>query len=336
MSSPISFQAIRIFEEDGKFERRIVERSTEDLPEGEVLIQVHYSSLNYKDALSASGNRGVTRNYPHTPGVDASGIVAASTDPDFKAGDSVIVTSYDLGMKTDGGFGEYIRVPAAWVLPLPEDLTLQEAMIYGTAGFTAAQSFWELQTAGCKPENGPVLVTGAAGGVGSIAVRLLLKAGYEVAAVSGNDTGKSLLKELGVQQILDREDAVDDGNRPLLKTQWNGVIDNVGGLPLSTSLKTTKPGGVITTCGSVAGAELSTTVWPFILRGLRLIGIDSQNCPYDLRKKLWELLATDWKLPNLSAGLKEVLMEEMMNEIELILRSEVKGRVVLRHKVAED
>ena len=336
MSSPISFQAIRIFEEDGKFERRIVERSTEDLPEGEVLIQVHYSSLNYKDALSASGNRAVTRNYPHTPGVDASGIVAASTDPDFKAGDSVIVTSYDLGMKTDGGFGEYIRVPAAWVLPLPEDLTLQEAMIYGTAGFTAAQSFWELQTAGCKPENGPVLVTGAAGGVGSIAVRLLLKAGYEVAAVSGNDTGKSLLKELGVQQILDREDAVDDGNRPLLKTQWNGVIDNVGGLPLSTSLKTTKPGGVITTCGSVAGAELSTTVWPFILRGLRLIGIDSQNCHYDLRKKLWELLATDWKLPNLSAGLKEVLMEEMMNEIELILRSEVKGRVVLRHKVAED
>ena len=336
MSSPISFQAIRIFEEDGRFEQRIVERSTEDLPEGEVLIQVHYSSLNYKDALSASGNRGVTRNYPHTPGVDASGIVAASTDPDFKAGDSVIVTSYDLGMKTDGGFGEYIRVPAAWVLPLPEDLTLQEAMIYGTAGFTAAQSFWELQTAGCKPENDPVLVTGAAGGVGSIAVRLLLKAGYEVAAVSGHDTGKSLLKELGVQQILDREDAVDDGNRPLLKTQWNGVIDNVGGLPLSTALKTTKPGGVITTCGNVAGAELSTTVFPFILRGLRLIGIDSQNCPYDLRKKLWELLASDWKLPNLNAGLKEVSMEEMMNEIELILRSKVKGRIVLRHKVRED
>ena len=336
MSSPISFQAIRIFEEDGKFEQRIVERSTEDLPEGEVLIQVYYSSLNYKDALSASGNRGVTRNYPHTSGVDASGIVAASTDHDFKAGDSVIVTSYDLGMNTDGGFGEYIRVPAAWVLPLPEGLTLQEAMIYGTAGFTAAQSFWELQTAGCKPEDGPVLVTGAAGGVGSIVVRLLLKAGYEVAAVSGHDTGKSLLKELGVQQILDRKDAVDDGNRPLLKTQWNGVIDTVGGPPLSTALKTTKLGGVITTCGNVAGAELSTTVFPFILRGLRLIGIDSQNCPYDLRKKLWKLLATDWKLPNLNAGLKEVSMEEMMNEIELILRSEVKGRVVLRHKVAED
>lgn len=335
MSSPISFQAIRIFEEDSKFEQRIVDRNTEELPEGDVLIQVHYSSLNYKDALSASGNRGVTRNYPHTPGVDASGIVADSTDPNFKAGDAVVVTSYDLGMNTDGGFGEYIRVPATWVLPLPEGLTLQEAMIYGTAGFTTAQSFWELQTAGCKPENGPVLVTGAAGGVGSIAVRLLLKAGYEVAAVSGHDTGKSLLKELGVQQILDREDAVDDGNRPLLKTQWNGVIDNVGGLPLSTALKTTKPGGVITTCGNVAGAELSTTVFPFILRGLRLIGIDSQNCPYDLRKKLWGLLATDWKLPNLNAGLKEVSMEEMMNEIVLILRSEVKGRVVLRHKAAE-
>ena len=335
MSSPISFKAIRIFEEDGKFVQRIVERSTEDLPAGEVLIQVHYSSLNYKDALSSSGNRGVTRHYPHTPGIDASGIVAASTDPDFKAGDPVVVTSYDLGMSIDGGFGEYIRVPAKWILPLPEGLSLQETMIYGTAGFTAAQSFWELKSAGCKPENGLVLVTGAAGGVGSIAVRLLLNSGYEVAATSGHDTEKALLKELGVQQILDREEMVDLGNRPLLKPQWNGVIDNVGGIPLATALKTTKPGGVITTCGNVAGAELSTTVFPFILRGLRLIGIDSQNCPYALRKQLWQHLATDWKLPNLKVGLKEVSMEGILNEIELMLRSEVKGRVVLRHKAAE-
>ena len=334
MSSPISFKAIRIFEEDGKFVQRITERSTEDLPEGEVLIQVHYSSLNYKDALSSSGNRGVTRNYPHTPGIDASGIVAASTDPDFKAGDSVVVTSYDLGMSIDGGFGEYIRVPAKWILPLPEGLSLQETMIYGTAGFTAAQSFWELKVAGCIPDNGPVLVTGAAGGVGSISVRLLLNEGYEVAAVSGHAHGKALLKELGVQQILDREEAVDSGNRPLLKPQWNGVIDNVGGLPLATALKTTKPGGVITTCGNIAGAELSTTVFPFILRGLRLIGIDSQNYPYALRKELWQHLATDWKLPNLKVGLKEVSMEGMLNEVELILRSEVKGRVVLRHRAA--
>ena len=335
MFSPISFQAIRIFEEDGKFEQRIISRSIEELPEGEVLIQVHYSSLNYKDALSASGNHGVTRSYPHTPGVDASGIVAASTDPDFKAGDAVVVTSYDLGMNTDGGFGEYIRVPAAWVFPLPEDLTLQEAMIYGTAGFTAAQSFWELKMAGCKPENGPILVTGAAGGVGSISVRLLLNSGYEVAAVSGHDDGKTLLKEFGVQQILGREEVIDTGTRPLLKSKWNGVIDSVGGVPLATALKTTQPGGVVTTCGNVAGAELSTTVFPFILRGLRLIGIDSQNCPHTLRKQLWQHMATDWKLPNLKVGLKEVSMEGILNEIELILRSEVKGRVVLRHKAAE-
>ncbi len=334
MPSPISFQAIRIFEDDGKFVQRIIERSTEDLPEGEVLIQVHYSSLNYKDALSSSGNRGVTRHYPHTPGIDASGIVAASTDPDFKDGDSVVVTSYDLGMSIDGGFGEYIRVPAKWILPLPEGLSLQETMIYGTAGFTAAQSFWELKSAGCNPENGLVLVTGAAGGVGSIAVRLLLNSGYEVAATSGHDTGKALLKELGVQQILDREEMVDLGDRPLLKPQWNGVIDNVGGIPLATALKTTKPGGVITTCGNVAGAELPTTVFPFILRGLRLIGIDSQNCTYALRKQLWQHLATDWKLPNLKVGLKEVSMAGISNEIELMLRSEVKGRVVLRHKAA--
>ena len=176
---------------------------------------------------------------------------------------------------------------------------------------------------------------GAAGGVGSISVRLLLNEGYEVAAVSGHDHGKALLRELGVKQILDREEAVDSGNRPLLKPQWNGVIDNVGGIPLATALKTTKPGGVITTCGNVAGAELSTTVFPFILRGLRLIGIDSQNCPYALRKQLWQHLATDWKLQNLKVGLKEVAIEGMLNEIESILRSEVKGRVVLRHKAAE-
>jgi putative YhdH/YhfP family quinone oxidoreductase len=163
----------------------------------------------------------------------------------------------------------------------------------------------------------------------------LLNRGYEVAAVSGHDTGKALLKELGVQQILDREEVIDSGNRPLLKPQWNGVIDNVGGLPLATALKTTLPGGVITTCGNVAGAELSTTVFPFILRGLRLIGVDSQNCPYSLREKLWQHIATDWKLPNLETGLKEVSIGGMLNEIEAILRSDVKGRVILRHKFEE-
>ena len=329
-----TFQALRVFEEDGQFVRRIVERSVDELPAGEVLVQVHYSSLNYKDALSASGNRGVTRNFPHTPGIDASGVVVASKQAGIAVGDSVIVTSYDLGMNTEGGFGEYIRVPGEWVIPQPQGLNLQEAMVYGTAGFTAAQSVWELEAAGCQKEKGPILVTGAAGGVGSIAVRLLLQAGYQVVGVTGHAEGRALLEQLGVSTILGRDEVSDDGKRPLLKPRWNGVIDNVGGLPLAHALKTTNPGGVVTTCGNVAGAELPITVFPFILRGLKLIGIDSQNCERALRLQLWEKLATDWKLANLQSGVKEVTMEGMLAEVEAILRSDVKGRVVLRHQAA--
>jgi len=313
----------------GKFERRITERTIDDLPEGDVLVKVAYSSLNYKDALSATGNKGVTRGYPHTPGIDAAGQVAESHNPDFKAGDAVIVTSYDLGMNTSGGFGQYIRVPAEWVVPLPENLTLPESMAYGTAGFTAGLSIFKMAANGVEPDQGAVLVTGASGGVGSLAVAILVQAGYQVAAVSGKAQGQNFLQGLGVQEIISREKAVDTSGRPFLKGRWAGVIDTVGGDVLATAIKSTNQHGTVTCCGNVAGPALNTTVFPFILRGVSLLGIDSQNCPMALRRQIWQKLAGEWKLDVLDRLTTEIPLDALDPYIERILKGEQKGRVVV-------
>ncbi len=328
----MEFQAYRIFEKDnGEFERKIITRDTSELPEGEVLIKVAYAGLNYKDALSASGHKGITREYPHTPGVDASGLVAESTDPRFEVGDEVLVTGYDLGMNTDGGFGQYIRVPADWVVPLPNNLNLKESMILGTAGFTAALALWKMENAGQSPAMGEIVITGATGGVGSMAVSIFSAAGYDVVASSGKADQEDYLKQLGAIRREDRAYTNDESGRPLLRTKWAGALDTVGGNTLSTLMKACDKNGSIAVCGLVSSHELNTTVYPFLLNGVNLIGVESAETPMATRKMLWDRLQSDWK-PNQLEEVSNVLsLDQLDEQIELILKGKTRGRVVIEH-----
>ena len=290
------FRAMLVSEKENKeFQREIVYREINDLPEGDVIINVKYSSLNYKDALSATGNKGVTRNYPHTPGIDAAGIVVESNNDNFKANDKVLVTGYALGMSTSGGYAEYIRVPSQWIVKLPQNLSLRECMIYGTAGFTAALSVYKLVNSGVVPSDGDILVTGATGGVGSTAISLLSKLGYNVIAATGKASEKEMLLGIGAKGIVDRKEIDDKSGKALLKSRWAGVVDTVGGNILATAIKSTNYGGSVTSCGNVASDEFSTSVYPFILKGITLFGIDSVICPMDMRVKIWDKLSSDWR-----------------------------------------
>ncbi len=330
MTHPNAFKALVVSEtEDKQFTRRIETRSIDDLPAGEVIVEVRFSSLNYKDVLSATGNRGVTRNYPHTPGIDASGVVVESATDAFKPGDEVIVTSYDLGMNTAGGFGQYIRVPAGWVVPLPAELSLREAMVYGTAGFTAALSAWRMIENGVQSEDGDVLVSGATGGVGSIAVSILAKSGYRVVAVNGVVDEADYLKEIGAAEVISIEEATDTSGRPLLKGRWAAGIDTVGGEILATTIKTVNPDGTVTCCGNVASPDLPLTVYPFILRGVTLIGIDSQNCPMPIRSKIWDKIASEWKIAWLEKLTTEAPFAQLDDKIELMLQGKHRGRTII-------
>lgn len=327
----MTFKAMVVEEtEEKSYQRGIVARSIADLPPGDVVVQVHYSSLNYKDALSASGNKGVTRNYPHTPGIDAAGVVTESSSDQFKAGDEVIVTSYDLGMNTSGGFGQYIRVPAGWVVPLPANLTLRESMCYGTAGFTAALSVYQLVEHGITPDQGEVLVSGATGGVGSVALSILDKMGFTVAAVNGVLDETDYLKALGAKTIISIEEAADASGRPMLKGRWAGSVDTVGGDILATTIKAMNPNGVVTCCGNVASPDLPINVFPFILRGVTLVGIDSQNCPMDLRQKTWQRLASEWKIPKMEAVIEEIGLDDLSRSIDNMLAGKHKGRAIVK------
>lgn len=323
-----SYKALIVEEpEKNQFIRKIKNADIDDLPKGDVLIRVHYSSLNYKDALSATGNRGVTRQYPHTPGIDAAGIVEESRVDTIKKGEKVIVTSYDLGMNTAGGFGQYIRVPGDWVVKLPDGLTLKQSMIFGTAGFTAGMSIFKL-TRTIRPGQGDILVTGATGGVGSLAAGILSLLGYSVTAVSGK-TDTTLLNNLGVKTIISRNDFLENTKPPILKPQWAGVIDTVGGKILATAIKSTKPDGIVTCCGNVASPDLPINVFPFILRGVSLLGIDSQNCPMAFRSTVWEKLAADWKFDYLDYIYDEIFLDQLSDKIDRILKGELKGRTLV-------
>ena len=313
---------------DGQFVRKITEKPLNELPAGEVLIKVMYSSLNYKDVLSATGNKGVTKKYPHTPGIDASGVVEESLSNDFNIGEEVIVTSYDLGMNTSGGFGEYIRVPASWVVKLPANLSLKESMIYGTAGFTAGLSVHKLSHT-IKPDHGEILVTGASGGVGSVAISILVQSGYNVVAVSGKTEEKKFLMDLGVKDIISRQEATDTSGRPLLHERWAGVIDTVGGDILATAIKSSKHGATVTCCGNVASPELPLNVYPFIIRSVSLLGIDSQHCPMKTRQKIWQKLSNEWKLAHLTELSSEISLDDLDENIMLMLQGKKKGRTVV-------
>ncbi len=325
------FRALRVFEENEKFIRRIVDRTTDELPAGDVLIRVKYSALNYKDALSASGHKGITRRFPHTPGIDAAGIVAESSSSDFKTGDEVLVTGYDLGMNTDGGFGEYIRVPAEWVVALPKGLNLLESMILGTAGFTAGIAVFEFQRRELFPDKGKILVTGATGGVGTVATAILAHIGYEVVASTGKAAQAAFLKGIGASEVISREDIRDIPKRPLLERKWAGAIDNVGGNTLNYCIKSTDYWGTVACVGLVASDKLETTVYPFLLRGVGLVGIDSADRPMKIRRLIWDKLAGDWKPSILEKIYREVTLDNLSAEIDKMLKGGQTGRVIIKY-----
>lgn len=330
MALPQSFKALVVTEiAEKKFVRDIRQRELKDLPAGELIVEVKFSSLNYKDALSASGNKGVTRKYPHTPGVDAAGVVADSTTKSFSVGEQVLITGFDLGMNTAGGFGQFVSVPAAWAVRPPQGLTLRDSMAYGTAGLTAALCILRLLAGGLSKELGEVLVTGSTGGVGSIALSILAKLGFDVVAATGKTGEEAYLKHLGAKEVISREEANDTSGRPLQKGRWAGVVDTVGGNILATALKSSKYGGLIAACGNAMSPDLNVNVFPFILRGVSLLGVDSVEVPMRGRTMAWQKLAGDWRLDLGGDLITECSLDELNPKIDQMLKGEMRGRVVV-------
>lgn len=325
------FDALVVNKQDDQFTVNIQQLSLDDLPQGEVLIRVHYSGVNYKDSLAAIPNGNIVSSYPIVPGIDMAGVVVSSEDSRFKEGDEVIATSYGIGVSQSGGYSQFARVPAEWIVPLPDGLTMKEAMIVGTAGFTAALSVLRLEENNLTPGQGSVLVTGATGGVGSFAVSILSKLGYSVEASTGKESEHGYLKAIGAATIVSREDVYDGKLRALGKQKWSGAVDPVGGEPLASVLSQIKYGGAVAVSGLTAGTSLPATVFPFILRGVNLLGIDSVNCPMDTRLKVWHRLATDLKLEHLEQLVQqEITLEELPDVLPTLLKGEAKGRTIVK------
>lgn len=313
---------------DGTFTQSIKHLIIADLPGHDVLIEVHYSSLNYKDALSATGNRAVTKEYPFTPGVDASGVVKQSSDSRFSPGDRVLVTSYDLGMNTPGGFGQFIRVPGSWIVPLPEQLSLKESMMIGTSGITAAFGAEKIQDHFPVPDC-DVLITGATGAVGSFAVALFHLLGYRVVAATGKTDQEPFLKSIGANRVIDRDSVTDVPGKPLLASKWPAAFDTVGGSMLDAVLRQLDHNGVAACCGNVLGGELHTSIYPFILRGTSLMGVDSGIARMKDRVRIWDKLSHEWKLPNLDQLCRKSTLESLPEEIHRILKGGQTGKVLV-------
>ena len=326
-----SFQAFVVNKFDDSFSAGVKQLSMEDLPAGDVTVRVAYSTVNYKDGLASTPDGRVVRSYPMVPGVDLAGTVTESGDTRFRPGDKVLATGYDLGVAHSGGFAEYARLPAGWLVNLPVGLTLREAMALGTAGFTAALSIQRLEENGVRRGNGSVLVSGATGGVGSTAVGLLAALGYEVSASTGKAGEHDYLRSIGANEVLGREEVSAPSNRPIDRERWAAGVDPVGGTTLAYMLRTTKYGGSVASSGLTGGSDLHTTVLPFILRGVNLLGIESVNCPMSVRERLWQRLATDLKPRGLSESIAyDITLPELPGTLAAILKGGVRGRAVVR------
>jgi len=323
-----SFKAFRITNTGGKISAAIVDTTLDELTAGDVVIRAEYSSVNYKDALAATGTGKILKRFPLIGGIDVAGVVTSSADRRFREGDRVLVTGYDLGVGQDGGYGAIVRVPADWVVRIPDRLTSRDAMILGTAGFTAGLAILRLERSGLAPGQGPIAVTGATGGVGSIGIAALARLGYEVTAISGKDDARDYLTSLGAREILSRT-TLTMGTRPLEAARWAGAIDAVGGDMLAWLTRTTNYWGSIASTGLTGGVELRTTVMPFILRGVSLIGIDSAMCPMPIRLEVWRRLATDMKPADLNAIAHEITLDGLPAAFETLLAGKARGRFVV-------
>lgn len=334
---PEKFRCYLVTKDDaGNIRGEFTHRPLAELPAGEVLIRVAYSSLNYKDALAATGNPGVNKIFPHIPGVDAAGVVAQSGVYEFVPGDPVLATGYDIGANRWGAWAEYVRVPQDWVVPLPEGLTARESMMLGTAGLTAALCVDALERHHVAPDSGDVLVTGASGGVGSVAVAILSKLGFRVVAATGKLSAHEYLRSLGAAEIVGREAVADQSGKPLLPRRWSGAVDTVGGATLSAVIRSTRHFGCVAACGNAGGHDLPLTVYPFILRGVTLAGIDAAQCPLDVRHDLWSHLAGPWKPDRLSDIARVVDFADLPPNIPAILAGQLTGRIALRIADSEE
>lgn len=322
------YRALRISENDGEYTTELTSLSMADLPDNEVLIRVRYSSINYKDALSATGNKGVTREFPHTPGIDAAGEVVSSSVANFNEGDAVVVFGYDLGMNTSGGLAEYIRVPAKWVLPLPDGLDARAAMCYGTAGITAALSVMKLEHMGLTAP-GDVLVTGATGGVGTMSAMFLSSRGYQVSAVSGNKSAADLLTSLGVTSILPRETFSQEQKRPMLKPEYDAAVDCIGGITLANVLKVIRHSGSVACSGLVQSTDLPTSVFPFILRGVNLLGIDSVEVALEKKQQAWQWILDNHQPEKIQHLVREISLAEAPQALQDLLAGGIQGRCLV-------